>query len=157
MIIVIKMIELYDIGRTTHRAVRGMYEFIINNIDKYVSNKDLAEKLKEEARNREVQGHSIPQEYFSAMCDVWTKAYRTGDFPIDLEATIFSDTIPRFKRVKVNGRKIGILTSASREFTGILYSLPIGKDQKLSDLVDDYFLGQDIGDKDFAETFAGLW
>ena len=151
------MIELYDIGRTTHRAVRGMYAFIINNIDKYVNDKELAEKLKEEARNREVQGHSIPQEYFSAMCDVWTQAYRTGDFPIDLEATIFPDTLPRFQRVKSNGRRIGILTSASRDFTNVLYGLPIGANQKLSDLVDSYFLGEEIGDKDFPETFAKLW
>ncbi len=151
------MIELYDLGRTTHRAVRGMYGFIINNIDKYVSDKDLAENLKEEAKNREIQGHSIPQKYFSAMCDVWTQAYITGDFPIDLEATIFPDTVPRFQKVKANGRKIGILTSASRDFTDILYSLPIGANQKLSNLVNDYFLGEEIGDKDFPETFAGLW
>ena len=151
------MMELYDLGRTTHKAVKGMYEFIIGNIDKYVSDKGLAEKLKEEAKNREVKGHSIPQEYFSAMCGVWTMAYRTGDFPIDLETTIFPDTIPRFKRVKANGRRIGILTSASRDFTDILYGLPTGENQRLSDLVDEYFLGQDIGDKDFPETFAGLW
>ena len=151
------MMELYDLGRTTHKAVKGMYEFIISNIDKYVSDKGLAEKLKEEAKNREVKGHSIPQEYFSAMCGVWTMAYRTGDFPIDLETTIFPDTIPRFKRVKANGRRIGILTSASRDFTDILYGLPTGENQRLSDLVDEYFLGQDIGDKDFPETFAGLW
>ncbi len=151
------MMELYDLGRTTHRAVKGMYELIIDNIDKYVSDKGSAKKLKEEAKNREVKGHSIPQEYFSAMCDVWTKAYRTGDFPIDLEATIFPDTIPRFKSVKANGRRIGILTSASRDFTDILYGLPIGENQRLSDLVDEYFLGQDIGDNDFPETFAGLW
>ena len=151
------MMELYDLGRTTHKAVKGMYEFIIGNIDKYVSDKSLAEKLKEEAKNREVKGHSIPQEYFSAMCGVWTMAYRTGDFPIDLETTIFPDTIPRFKRVKANGRRIGILTSASRDFTDILYGLPTGENQRLSDLVDEYFLGQDIGDKDFPETFAGLW
>ncbi|MBI2632694.1 hypothetical protein HYW75_06840 [Candidatus Pacearchaeota archaeon] len=151
------MIELYDLGRTTHRAVKGMYEFVINNIDKYVGDKGLAEKLKEEAKNREVKGHSIPQEYFAAMCDVWTKAYKTGDFLIDLEATIFPETIPRFKKVKANGRRIGILTSASRDFTNILYGLPIGENQRLSDLVDEYFLGQDVGDKDFPETFAGLW
>ncbi len=151
------MLELYDMGRTTHKAVKGMYEFIINCIDRYVSDEGLAEKLKEEAMNREVQGHSIPQDYFSVMCDVWTQANRTGDFPIDLEATIFPDTIPRFQRVKANGRRIGILTSASRDFTDILYSLPIGANQKLSDLVDDYFLGEEIGDKDNPETFAGLW
>ena len=44
------MMELYDLGRTTHRAVKGMYEFIIDNIDKYVSDNGLAEKLKEEAK-----------------------------------------------------------------------------------------------------------
>ncbi len=149
--------ELYDLGRTTHRVVRGMYKFIINNIDKYLSNKDLTEKLKEEARSREVQGHSIPQEYFSTMCDVWTKAYRTGDFPIDLEATVFPDTILRFQKVKANGRKIGILTSASRDFTELLYNVPISPERKLSDLVDEYFLGEEIGDKDLPETHAGLW
>lgn len=151
------MIELYDMGRTTHRAVKGMYGFIINNIDRYVSDRGLADRLKEEAKNREVQGHSIPQEYFSAMCNVWTQAYRAGDLPIDLEATIFPDTVPRFQRVKANGKRIGILTSASRDFTDILYGLPIGANQKLSDLVDNYFLGEEIGDKDFPETFAGLW
>ena len=77
------MMELYDLGRTTHKAVKGMYEFIIGNIDKYVSDKGLAEKLKEEAKNREVKGHSIPQEYFSAIYSVWTMSYRTGDFPKD--------------------------------------------------------------------------
>ncbi|MBI2548316.1 hypothetical protein HYW21_03115 [Candidatus Woesearchaeota archaeon] len=152
-----KMIELYDMGRTTHRAVKGMYEFIVNNIDRYVSDQQLAEKLKEEARNREVQGHSIPQECFSAMCTVWTQAYRTGDFLIDLEATIFPDTVPRFQKVKENRRRIGILTSASKDFTDILYGLPIGANQKLSDLVDEYFLGEEIGDKDFPETFVRLW
>lgn len=151
------MIELYDMGRTTHRAVKGMYEFIISNVDRYIGNPGLAERLKEEAKNREVKGHSIPQEYFSAMCNVWTQAYRAGDFPIDLEATIFPDTTPRFQRVKANGRKIGILTSASRDFTDILYGLLIGANQKLSDLVDDYFLSEEIGDKDFPDTFAGLW
>ena len=35
--------------------------------------------------------------------------------------------------------------------------MPTGENQRLSDLVDEYFLGQDIGDKDFPETFAGLW
>lgn len=151
------MIELYDMGRTTHRAVKGMYEFIIDNIDRYVRDDELAEKLKEEARQREVQGHSIPQEYFSAMCNVWTQAYRAGYFRIDLEATIFPDTVSRFQRVKENGRKIGILTSASRDFTDILYGLPRGSNQKLSDLIDEYFLGEEIGDKDFSETFARLW
>jgi methionine salvage enolase-phosphatase E1 len=151
------MIELYDMGRTTHRAVKGMYEFIINNIDRYVSDQGLAERLKEEAKNREVKGHSIPQEYFSAMCNVWTQAYRTGDFPIDLQVTIFPDTIPRFQRVKANGRNIGILTSASRDVTDILYGPPIGENARLSDLVDNYFLGEEIGDKDFPDTFAGLW
>lgn len=151
------MIELYDMGRTTHRAVKGMYEFIINNVDRYVKNKELADKLKQEARKREVKGYSIPQKYFSAMCNVWTQANRTGDFPIDLEATIFSDTIPRFQKVKSMGRQIGILTSASRDFTNILYGLPIGENQKLSDLVDEYLLGEEIGDKDFPETFARLW
>jgi methionine salvage enolase-phosphatase E1 len=151
------MIELYDVGRTTHRAVKGMYEFIVNNVDKYISNQDLAEKLREEAKAREVKGHSIPQEYFSLMCQIWTEAYRSGDFEIDLEAAIFPDTIERFRKVKSSGRTIGILTSASRDFTDVLYDLNIGPNQKLSDLVDDYFLGEEIGDKDFPETFAGLW
>lgn len=151
------MIELYDIGRTTHRAVKGMYEFIIDNVDRYISDKLLAEKLKEDARKREVNGRSIPQEHFSAMSDVWTRAYRMGEFPIDLKATIFPDTIPRFQKVKANGRRIGILTSASRDFTNILYGLPINESQRLSDFIDDYFLGEEIGDKDFPETFEGLW
>ena len=151
------MIELYDVGRTTHRAVKGMYEFILDNVDKYVSNQDLAEKLKEEAKAREIKGHSIPQEYFSLMCQIWTEAYRSGDFEIDLEAAIFPDTIERFRKVKNNGRNIGILTSASRGFTDVLYDLRISPNQKLSDLVDDYFLGEEIGDKDFPETFAKLW
>lgn len=152
-----KMIELYDVGRTTHRAVKGSYEFVVNNVEKYVSTKELADKLKQEAKNREIKGHSIPQEYFSAMCDVWTQAYGAGDFPIDLEATIFPDTIPRFQKAKSMGRQIGILTSASRDFTSVLFGLQIGENQKLSDLVDEYFLGENIGDKDFPETFAGLW
>ena len=152
-----KMIELYDMGRTTHKAVKGMYEFIVENIEKYVTDKKLAETLRKEAADRELPGHSIAQEHFSAMCNVWTRAYNAGDFPIDLGATIFPDTIPRFQKVKVNGRKIGILTSASGDFTNILYGLQISPNQKLSDLVDEYHLGEEIGDKDYPETFAGLW
>lgn len=150
------MFELYDMGRTTHKAVPGMYDFITKNVEKYVGDYRLAAELKNQAKLRELKGHSIPQEYFSAMCEIWTKAYRDGDFNIDIDSIIFPDTITRFQKVKANGTNVGILTSASKEFTDILYSLPVGEG-KLSDYIDEYFLGEEIGDKDFPETFANLW
>lgn len=150
------MFELYDVGRTTHRAVPGMYEFIENHAEKYVGDYRLACELKSHAKLREVEGHSIPQEYFSAMCGIWTQAYADGEFKMDIGSIIFPDTVPRFQKVRNEGRKIGILTSASKEFTDILYSLPVGNG-KLSDYINEYFLGEQIGDKDFPETFAGLW
>jgi methionine salvage enolase-phosphatase E1 len=155
-IIMSGMIELYDMGRTTHRAVPGMYEFIESSAEKYVGDYRLAHELKNQAKLREVEGHSVPQEYFSLMCGIWTKAYRDGDFKIDIDSVIFPDTVPRFQKVKAAGKNIGILTSASKEFTDILYSLPLDGG-KLSDYIDEYFLGEQIGDKDFPETFAGLW
>jgi methionine salvage enolase-phosphatase E1 len=150
------MFELYDMGRTTHKAVPGMYDFIVNNAEKYVGDYRLSEELKNQAKLRELRGHSIPQEYFSVMCDIWTKAYRDGRFIIDIPSIVFPDTTPRFKKVKAGGSNIGILTSASREFTDILYSLPVDEG-RLSDYIDEYFLGEQIGDKDFPETFANLW
>jgi methionine salvage enolase-phosphatase E1 len=150
------MIELYDVGRTTHKAIPGMYEFIQNHAEKYVGDYRLACELKNIAKLRELQGNSVPQEYFSTMCDIWVKAYREGDLRIDAGSAIFPDTAPRFRKVKDEGRKIGILTSGSKEFTDILYSMPVNGG-KLSDYIDEYFLGEQIGDKDFPETFAGLW
>ena len=155
--LVVKMIELYDMGRTTHKAVKGMYEFVIQNADKYVDDPNLTQALKQHARNRETPGYSIPQEYFTLMCDIWTQAYYSGEFHIDLKSIIYPDTIPRFQKVKRAGRDIRILTSASKEFTDILFGLPISEEQKLSDLVDKYFLGEEIGDKDCPETFTRLW
>lgn len=150
------MIELYDLGRTTHKAVPGMYEFIVNHADKYVS-PPRASELKAHARNRETPGHSIPQDAFTEMCDIWVHAYQHGDFPIDQQTLIFPDTLSRFQKVKAKGGEIGILTSASRDFTEILFRTTLQNGQNLSDLINYYFLGEEIGDKDFPETFTRLW
>jgi len=153
-----RLIELYDVGRCTHKPVKGMYEFIVDRADKFVSDPVLAKELQNHAVNREKQGYSIPQEAFSEMCRIWVTAYRSGDFPIDVADLTFPDTVTRFQYLKKwNQRQIGILTSGSKEFTEILYGLKVESDKKLSDFVDEYFLGEEIGDKDRPETFARLW
>ncbi len=151
------MIELYDLGRCTHKPVKSMYEFIVDHANEFVENPDLAKELQHQATNREKPGYSVPQEHFSEMCRIWVAAYHSGAFPIDVPELTFPDTVRRFRKVKQAGRQIGILTSGSREFTEILYSLPVGEDRKLADFIDQYLLGEEIGDKDYPETFARLW
>ena len=151
------MIELYDMGRCTHKAVPRMYEFIVEHAGRFVQNAGLARELQQHAASREKPGYSIPQEHFSQMCGIWVAAYRSGDFPIDVSALAFPDTATRFQKVKQAGRHIGILTSGSKAFTEILYSLPIEDDRTLADFIDEYLLGEEIGDKDHPETFARLW
>lgn len=151
------MIELYDLGQCTHKPVKGMYEFIVGYANKFVENPDLAKELQHHAANREKPGYSVPQEHFSEMCRIWVAAYHSGDFPIAVPELTFPDTVTRFQKVKRVGRQIGILTSGSREFTEILCSLSVGEDRKLADFVDQYLLGEEIGDKDNPETFAHLW
>jgi len=152
-----KQIELYDVGRCTHKAVPGMYEFIVANADSFVPDTALAKEIQNHAANREKPGYSIPQKHFSQMCDIWVRAYQSGDFPIDVAALTFPDTIDRFRYVKSQGREIGILTSGSEEFTKILYGMKVGNNTTLAQFVDHYFLGEEIGDKDKPETFANLW
>lgn len=168
-----KQIELYDMGRTTHKAVPGMYEFIVQNAERYIPDSVLAERLKIEAAQRELPGHSISQEFFSEMCRIWVEAYHKGDFPIDQELLVFPDTKWRFLEVKKKGRKIGVLTSGSRDLAQILFDYKFGIDlgtcdacppkeedyewHHLGSMVDEYFLGEEIGDKDLPETFARLW
>ena len=147
-----KQIELYDVGRTTHRAVKGMYQFIAANADRYIKDKVLAERLKEEAKNRELNNHSIPQEYFTLITNIVAEAYRAGHFPIDLQATVYPDTISRFEKVQSNGRRIGVLTSGSHDFTKIMFDVP-----GLNSKVNEYLFGEEIGDKDHPETFVRLW
>lgn len=149
-------IELYDIGRTTHSAVPGMYEFIAEHAGEYVQDKGLAQKLAEEARLRETPGHSIPQQYFSEMCKIWVQAHQEGVFVIHPEQIIYSDVVPRFMKVHEAGRRVGVLTSSSHAFTELLFHVPIGE-RNLADFVDEYYLGEEIGDKDSPETFSGLW
>ena len=150
-------VELYDMGRCTHKAVPGMYEFITNNAERYVTNPQLAQRLKQEAANRELPGYSIAQELFSEMCRIWVEAYQNGHFPIDTPAITFPDTAPRFERVKQLGRKVGVMTSGSLDFVKLLYGAELQGGQKLAGLVDEYFLGEEIGDKDHPETHAKLW
>lgn len=151
------MIELYDMGRCTHKAVPGMYELIVNRASEFIEDSGLATELQQHAANREKPGYSIPQKHFSQMCGIWVAAYHSGDFPIDVPELTFPDTITRFQRVKRAGRHIGILTSGSKKFTEILFSLPVGEERTLAGFVDEYLLGEDIGDKDHPETFARLW
>ncbi len=160
------MIELYDLGRTTHRAVPGMYEFIVKNADQFVADAVRAEQLRSSAANRELPGYSIPQEYFSEMCRIWVAAHRAGTFPIDAKAIMFPDTPRRFYNVMDDGRRVGILTSGSKEFTELLYDVECEVQSwdheqvfrgKVSTLVDEYLLGEEIGDKDLPETFGRLW
>ena len=167
------MIELYDVGRTTHKSVPGMYEFIVDNAERYVQDLALARQLKEEAAQRELPGHSILQNLFTEMCRIWVKAYRQGAFPINQRELVYHDTPGRFEHVKNSGRKIGVLTSASLDFTKILfdtqfltleYNLCRGDDLPtdgdfihLGTAVDEYLLGEEIGDKDHPETFGRLW
>ncbi len=151
------MIELYDMGRCTHKAVQGMYEFIVNRANEFIEDSDLARELQQHAANREKPGYSVPQEHFSKMCGIWVAAYNSGDFPINVTELTFPDTVRRFQKVKGAGRQIGILTSGSREFTKILYSLQVEENRQLADYVNEYLLGEEIGDKDHSETFARLW
>ncbi len=151
------MIELYDMGRCTHKPAKGMYQFIVDNACSYVSNSGLAQALREHAKNRELPGYSIPQEFFSEMCRIWVDAFNSGDFQIDVAALTFPDTAPRFRKVKQAGRDVAVMTSGSMELVKIFYGMQLENGQKLSDLIDSYFLGEEVGDKDFPETFAGLW
>lgn len=150
------MIELYDLGRCTHRPVQGMYEFIVNNADRYVSDPAFADVLKQHAANRELPGYSVPQDAFSEMCRIWVDAYQKGEFDLKPTGIVFPDTAPRFRRVKEQGRRIGILTSGSEAFTKLLFHVPT-EGGMLDELVDEYLLGENIGDKDLPETHAGLW
>ena len=152
-----KPIELYDMGRCTHKAVPGMYQFIMEHADAFVADLARAAELKASAANRELPGYSISQDQFTEMCGIWVAAYRSGAFPIDIQAITFPDTPTRFRAVRDAGRNVGILTSGSRDFTEILYSLPLEEGGRLSHFVDEYLLGEEIGDKDHAETFGRLW
>ncbi len=149
-------IELYDMGRCTHKAVPGMYEFIVRNADRLVSDQERAEQLKTSAANRELPGYSIPQDQFTEMCGIWVAAYHSGDFSIDVKAITFPDTSTRFQAVHEAGRAVGVLTSGSRAFAEVLYGLELPTGGKLSTLVNEYFLGEEIGDKDHPETFGRL-
>lgn len=151
------MIEMYDMGRCTHKPAKGMYQFIVDNAGKYVGDSGLAQELREHAKNRELPGYSIPQEFFTEMCSIWVDAFKSGDFPIDLPGLVFPDTAPRFRKVKQAGRDVAIMTSGSMELVKLFYSSQLEDGRKLSDLIDSYFLGEEVGDKDFPETFAGLW
>lgn len=149
-------IELYDLGQTTHRLIPGLYEFIIERAGEYVT-PDLARQLAEHARNRIEQNASTPQEPFSAMCRIWVEACRRGAFHLNPSDLVFPDTIPRFQAVKRNGREVGVLTSGSSDFTTLLYDVAIPENGCLAGLVDRYFLGEEVGDKDYPETFERLW
>lgn len=159
-------IELYDMGRCTHKAVPGMYEFIVRNADQYVADTNRAAELRRSAANRELPGFSIPQDQFTEMCGIWVAAYKSGAFPIDVKAIMFPDTPRRFWNVYDDGRRIGILTSGSKDFTQLLYDVNCRVESwdhefvfrgNVSKLVDEYLLGEEIGDKDHAETFGKLW
>lgn len=150
------MIELYDLGRCTHGPVAGMYEFIVENASKYVADPAFADVLKQHAANRELPGYSVPQGAFSEMCRIWVDAYQQGTFDLKPAGIVFPDTAPRFRRVKQQGRRIGILTSGSEAFTKLLFHVPTDGGM-LDELVDEYLLGEQIGDKDLPETHAGLW
>lgn len=152
----IELIELYDLGGTTHSAVPGMYEFIAEHAWRYVQDSGLVQRLAEEARLRETPGHSIPQHYFSEMCKIWVQAHQEGVFGIHPEQIVYPDVVPRFMKVHEAGRRVGVLTSSSRAFTKLLFHVPIGE-RNLADFVDEYYLGNEIGDKDSPETFSGLW
>lgn len=160
------MIELYDMGRCTHKAVPGMYEFIVQNAGRYVRDSARAEQLKTSATRRELPGFSIPQDQFTEMCGIWVAAYHSGDFPIDVKGVMFPDTPRRFWNVYDDGHSIGILTSGSKEFAQVLYNVACRVQSwdhefvfegKVSELVNEYLLGEEIGDKDHAETFGRLW
>lgn len=151
------LIELYDLGRCTHRAVPGMYEFIVQHAGRYVSDQGLATELADHAANREKPGYSVPQTHFTQMCGIWVAAYHDGSWRPDLSKVVFADTAPRFQRVKSAGRNVGILTSGSGAFTELLYDVPLVGGGNLKDLVDEYILGEVIGDKDHPETFGQLW
>ncbi len=105
------MIELYDLGRCTHKPAKGLYEFIVNHSNKFVKDSCLVKELRQHAANREKPGYSIPQEHFSEMCRIWVAAYRSGDFSINVPELIFPDSILRFITVHDGGSQIGILTS----------------------------------------------
>lgn len=147
--------EIYDIGRTTHRPIPGIYEFIVENSRRYVD-EIVANELIKQARQREKKGHSIPQELYSMMCDIWVVAYGNGDFVIDLEQVVYPDTFTRFQKVHNQGNRIGVLTSASLDFTKILFNHKYG-DYPLIDLVDRFYFGSDIGDKNDPKTYEVLW
>lgn len=150
-------IELYDMGRCTHKPVKGMYKFIVDHAHKFVADQDYAAHLSQQAANRELPGYSIAQDEFSEMCRIWVAAYHSGDFPMNIPALTHADTVRRFNTIKQAGREIGVLTSGSRDFTKLLYSLELGGGRRLSDFVDQYLLGAEIGDKDKADTFSKLW
>lgn len=158
-------IELYDMGRCTHKAVPGMYKFIIGHADTFVADTARAAELKTSAANRELPGYSIPQDQFTEMCGIWVAAHKSGAFPIDAGAIIYQDTGSRFLQVRYEGRAVGLLTSGSEEFAKILCSdlVMVGPDddaptlKPLSALIDEYLLGEEIGDKDHPETFGRLW
>ena len=139
-----KQIELYDMGRTSHKAVPGMYEFIVNHADRFVSDFRLAEELRQQAADREQPGYSISQEHFSEMCRIWADAYNKGEFPINVPQLVFPDTPERFMAVKRAGRKIGILTSGSAEFTKILFNCSFRSEDSVTRKYADTQLGREI-------------
>lgn len=194
-----KQIELYDVGRTTHKPVPGMYKFIVDHAGRFVGDSKLAEELKKDAANREKPGYSIPQEHFSEMCRIWVDAFNQGEFPINVPSLVYEDTPRRLASVKAAGRKIGILTSGSAEFTRILFNCSFRTEDAVAEKysctaigkeilnydgdlgctinnkhsyfphldseanfhlgynVDEFLLGEEIGDKDHPDTFARLW
>lgn len=144
------MLEIYDLGRTTHQPFIGLFEFIRDNAQQYVEE---AAELEEWAVRR-MDGASIPQEYFTQMCDIWLQAHDTGKYRINPQ--IYPDTAERFQRVRQRGDGIAVLSSSTPEFMKLCYDMPAG-DGRLSDLVNHYLSGRDVGDKDHPDTYTKLW
>jgi len=173
------MRDCFDVGKTTHNRVtyetggnlKKMYDFVMENAHRYVDRQigegaedpygigdsaKIAAKVVTGAQSR-LDDANPDKPFYVWASRILVAAYNDGEFPIEPEKVIFPDTVPMFKKVKEAGRLVCVMTSFSQPFTEILFGMPLTGNQILTDLVDEYYTADNMGDKNLPETFADLW
>jgi methionine salvage enolase-phosphatase E1 len=156
--------QLIDVGRTMIGKVPGMYEYVQNYAGQHFP-KERADVLADLAGKRETNPELISQDVFSDFCTVWVAGYNSGQWKLNASEFVFPDTVPFVVDQKKQGYKIGVLTSGSKAFTDVLLSIKfsqpvvIGKAKYLGlpQLVDQYFLGEEWGDKNDFRSFQKIF
>ncbi len=140
------MIELYDVGRVITGPFKEGYSFIAEQGEKYIEDSAALERIRAFHRDRSL---GISQEDFNLLNHAWVESIRNGELPVNSHELVYSDVKPRFEKVKSGGNNVVLLTSGSRDLTDLL----IGDECRY----DDVLVGEEIGDKNDADTYAKVW